>query len=310
MDKEYAKFILQSYRPDGADASNPDFAEALNVAAEDRELSLWLAQERAHDAMFAEALMSVNIPDGLRDEIFAVMDDGRAGKDLSSEWDGLFIGAMASVTPPQGLRDQIISAMEIERGARDAAENNVEMKAPAPFPMRWLNMAAIAAVLILSAIFIFPGLSRNGAANDQLKLAQLQLSSGKFLNTSYEVGVSENNIDGVKTWLTKEGMPVGDTLPKGLISCDVKGGCKLTLDNGVQASMISFENTENGKFYLIIIDINSVEDTKNLANLSQVKLKKCKNCPYTQFNISSWKDDANAYLLLTKSDKKILYDLF
>ena len=47
MDKEQARFILQSFRPDGADAKDPDFAEALAVAAEDRELGDWLAAERA-----------------------------------------------------------------------------------------------------------------------------------------------------------------------------------------------------------------------------------------------------------------------
>ena len=56
MDKEQAKFILQSFRPDGADASDADFAEALEFAARDRELGEWLASERAADAQFANAL--------------------------------------------------------------------------------------------------------------------------------------------------------------------------------------------------------------------------------------------------------------
>ena len=53
MDKEQAKFILQSFRPDGADAADTDFAEALQLAVEDRELGEWLADERATDAAFA-----------------------------------------------------------------------------------------------------------------------------------------------------------------------------------------------------------------------------------------------------------------
>ena len=57
MDKEQAKFILQSFRPDGADAQDPDFAEALALAAQDRELGDWLASERAQDAAFAAAFV-------------------------------------------------------------------------------------------------------------------------------------------------------------------------------------------------------------------------------------------------------------
>ena len=47
MDKEHAKFLLQSYRPDGADAQDSDFAEALQLAAEDRDLGEWLANEHS-----------------------------------------------------------------------------------------------------------------------------------------------------------------------------------------------------------------------------------------------------------------------
>jgi hypothetical protein len=318
MDRDKAKFILQSYRPDGADASNPDFTDALRLAAEDRELSLWLAQERAHDAMFAEALLSVHIPDGLRDEILSVMDDDGAGKDLRSEMDAVFIGAMAHVTPPKGLRDQIISAMEIERESRVVMPHSSETEKIVKFPMRWFNVAAIAALLILGVIFSFPGFTANestvnelgGKAGEKLKLAQVQLGSGKHINASHEVDITDNSIEGVNTWLAGQGMPVANTVPKGLVSCDVRGGCKLTLDNGVQASMIQFKKKDKGEYYLMILDLTSVEDADKLLNLSEVKLQKCKNCPYTKFNIRSWRDEDKAYILLTKSDSKELAELF
>ena len=34
MDKEEARFILRCFRPDGADAGNPDFAEAVTAAGD------------------------------------------------------------------------------------------------------------------------------------------------------------------------------------------------------------------------------------------------------------------------------------
>jgi len=113
MDKEEARFILRCFRPDGADAENPDFAEALAWAAKDRELGEWLARERARDAGFATALNSVGIPTVLREEILVslAMERGDAAvyPDL---FDVSVIGAMASIRPPANLRGEIISAME------------------------------------------------------------------------------------------------------------------------------------------------------------------------------------------------------
>ena len=73
MDKEQARFILRSFRPDGADAGDPDFAEALKLAMENRELGEWLASERAFDAAFASALVTVDLPEHLREDILACL---------------------------------------------------------------------------------------------------------------------------------------------------------------------------------------------------------------------------------------------
>ena len=78
MDNEESRFILRCFRPDGADAENPDFAEALAWAAKDRELGEWLARERARDADFANALNSVTIPSILREEILVSLATLRA----------------------------------------------------------------------------------------------------------------------------------------------------------------------------------------------------------------------------------------
>jgi len=118
MDKEEARFILRCFRPDGADAENPDFAEALAWAAKDRELGEWLARERARDADFAIALSSVSIPPLLREEILVslAMERGDAGM-YPDSFDASVIGAMAGIHPPSNLRGEILSAME-----RTAAE--------------------------------------------------------------------------------------------------------------------------------------------------------------------------------------------
>ena len=113
MDKEEARFILRCFRPDGADAENPDFAEALAWAAKDRELGEWLAHERSSDADFANALNAVAIPHSLKEEILAGLALERG--DLTprpDDFDTCVIGAMAGIQPPAGLRCEILAAMQ------------------------------------------------------------------------------------------------------------------------------------------------------------------------------------------------------
>lgn len=71
MNTTEAKFILQACRPDGQDAEDQRFAEALAQAKQDPVLGEWLARERAFDTEVAAKLRGVQPPDGLRAAILA-----------------------------------------------------------------------------------------------------------------------------------------------------------------------------------------------------------------------------------------------
>ena len=301
MDKEHARFILQSYRPDGADAKDPHFTEALQLAAENRELGEWLANERADDALFAEALKTINIPEDLRDEIFSVLEhDAKEGDDL--ELDGVFSGALAMVQTPAGLRDQIISAMEVERAS--AEPHNVTK-----IPTRWFNYTAIAALLMIGIVFVF-SLNINSDNDHRVALHDLQIQSGALINASHEVTCNKDSLDGVNQWLVSNGLPEADSVPQGLIATKTKGGRKLILDNGVEASMIFFEKKDVGNFYLMILKLESIGDVDKIVSMDQINVKRCKTCPVTSFNVTSWKDDKKVYMLLTKEDGGKVVALF
>lgn len=66
MTTEEAKFILQVYRPNGQDASDPAFAEALEQARLDPELGRWFDEERALDAVLTSKLRAIPIPAQLK----------------------------------------------------------------------------------------------------------------------------------------------------------------------------------------------------------------------------------------------------
>jgi hypothetical protein len=71
MTTQEAKFILSAFRPNGGDASDPAFGDALHAAAGDPVLGEWFARSRAHDAAVAEKLGQVAVPAGLREAILA-----------------------------------------------------------------------------------------------------------------------------------------------------------------------------------------------------------------------------------------------
>ena len=83
MNNQEAKFILGAYRPDGRDASNPQFVEALAQAETDAELRSWFARQRLFDASVAAKLREITPPAGLRDAIVAGV---RASRPRSRWW--------------------------------------------------------------------------------------------------------------------------------------------------------------------------------------------------------------------------------
>lgn len=71
MNTQQAKFILQGYRPNGADAGDATFCEALAQARTDTELAEWWEKSRAFDRVMGQKLEAVQPPAGLREAILA-----------------------------------------------------------------------------------------------------------------------------------------------------------------------------------------------------------------------------------------------
>src|SRR6185503_9389131 len=78
MDKYNARFVLQSIRPDGSDAGDPEFAEALDAARIDPELGSRFAAEQELDRVISSKLASVPVPGGLCESILAGVEVSRS----------------------------------------------------------------------------------------------------------------------------------------------------------------------------------------------------------------------------------------
>jgi hypothetical protein len=74
MTKEQAKEYLSAFRAHGADAVDPTFREALELARQDSELGSWLAHQREFDEILMNKFSSIQPPEGLRENILASLE--------------------------------------------------------------------------------------------------------------------------------------------------------------------------------------------------------------------------------------------
>jgi hypothetical protein len=98
MNNEEAKFILQGYRPNGADAGDATFCAALEQAKNDPALGEWFARQQAFDAAMGAKLGQVTPPAGLRAAILAGGRASATGAPRRAWWSHpVWMGVAASV---------------------------------------------------------------------------------------------------------------------------------------------------------------------------------------------------------------------
>jgi hypothetical protein len=71
MNNVEAKFILQGYRPDGADAGDTTFSAALEQTRTDPAMHDWFVREQAFDRAISAKLGQIQPPPSLREAILA-----------------------------------------------------------------------------------------------------------------------------------------------------------------------------------------------------------------------------------------------
>lgn len=320
MDKEEARFILRCFRPDGADAGNPDFAEALAWAAKDRELGEWLAHERSQDADFATALNAVTIPTDLREEILAGLALERG--DLTPRpdaFDTSLIGAMASIHPPAGLRCEILAAMQRTAAPRRSWRWTWQWGAP---------LAAAAGIA-----FAFIASRPDAVATDQGTLADATPAEETRVTLPQELpqtgGAIPISISKVETGFISTYEDPGFTLdlknpdhhalfehlksaklpcpnaclPKGLK--DVPGlGCRELKIDGKRGALVCFKQEDD---LVHLVAFKRCDVKCRLPKKGEPDITK-----HGKWSVARWADDEWVYVLMgeNKVDAQRLKDLF
>ena len=300
MDKKRAQFILQSFRPDGADAKDPDFAEALSLATEDRELGEWLARERAQDAAFAAALSDLEIPEDLRDAVLAMFEGDEAEL---TEFDSGFIGALASVRAPEGLRDQILDAMEVEQ--------KVVPIRRFPRLLKWASSAvAVLAVMVVVAIFFGAsgGRALAGTSPDEVKNSAIEMLESPF----FSLDLTNDRQTKLYDWLQGEDLPspAEEDLPKGLKG--VKGvGCKY-LEVGEskhKASLVCYRKANDTIVHLVMLEKSALK-CEGVCELPSA-MEFCRDCDINSgWAVTEWADAEHVFLLFSKMGSDEMTTLF
>lgn len=86
MTLDQAKVILSGYRPNGRDADDPRFSEALELARHHPELARWFAEQQAFDGAMTQALTQSPVPLGLKAAILLRAQAGRPEKLIRLPW--------------------------------------------------------------------------------------------------------------------------------------------------------------------------------------------------------------------------------
>ena len=295
MDKEQARFVLRSFRPDGADVNDHDFAEALALAIENRELGEWLAEERAFDAAFAKALASVALPEHLLQDILGCLAGERGDFPQAEDArDAALIGALASIHPPRALREEILTAMG-RTGQSTLAGRS-----------RWRRMSVPLAAAAGIALAVF--LTRR---NDPPPLAiaspvPVDVVQAGFIQAyqspSFSLDTKRTDHQVLITHLKSLKLPCPGCLPPGLAK--IKGmGCRELVIDGKRGSLICFDERVNGVVHLVIFrreDVCGELPQRDHPAFAQSG----------SWAAARWEDEQNVFILIGNTDVEKLATLF
>jgi hypothetical protein len=322
MDKEEARFILRSFRADGSDAADPSFAEALMLAAEDRELGEWLARERASDAGFTDALGRLELPVTLRDEILTGLAAQRGDLPAADAWDAALIGALATVEPPAGLRSEILVAMKRSVGEPARAGSSWGGRL-----VRFGLPLAAAAGIVFALVITGDREPRAGVADspgpgsiqpvsslEQQLIAileddfQLDLKGPDFgvdpRTSDYELDLKDPKHEELFRMVRKElerACPQG-CVPKGLRKAPGIG-CKKLLIDGKRGAIVCFRRGGDDIVHLAVFLRDEVEGAFPIPEQRTLK-------QHGDWAVAEWKEKGRAFVLLGNTDVEHLGEVF
>jgi len=177
---------------------------------------------------------------------------------------------MAGIEPPSDLRRRLMSLTpEKQRSVWSL----------------W-PMALASAALVVICLLTFP-------RGPSLERAQTDLSS--FLASDFELSVTGEPLDRLRSWLEAQHVPTGSDLPKELAAI-TPAGCRVIDWNGRRASLICFPTTGGELVHLVIFEKGTFH---GLPSSPQMAAK-------GTWNMASWRSAEADFLVFSKTDLESL----
>lgn len=303
MDREQAKFILRSFRPDGSDVHESDFAEALAMAMEDRELGEWLAGERAFDSAFANSLTTLTIPESLRRDILGCLAARRGDFPAAEDAvDAAMIGALASLNPPAGLREQILTAMERSQVVEVASLSSRSLWRRIAIPLA--AAAGVALAFLLTRQETSKSSQPNIALGGPVPVEVLQAGFIRaYQSPLFSLDETREDHQELIRHLRARKLPCpGSSLPEGIAK--LKGvGCRELIIDGKRGSVVCFEECGKGVVHLVIFRREDVCGD----------LPCCDHPDFAQLGnwaAARWSDEKRVFVLIAATEVNKLASLF
>ena len=307
MDLAQAKLILASFRPNGSDLNEPAFAEALALAAEDKDLGHWLANERAQDTAFADSLAEFPIPENLRESLFEVLATG-LGAPGYDQFDHNFAGALSDIKPPANLRGDILAAMEVEQKVTslpNAHSQKKERKSLFSLPGIGIAAAAGIAAAVVWTTFQKPSVSQQQVAS--ITPAAVQAEAINFLSGNIDLDRKNPKQEALYHYLSSNDLPSPNILPVGLEKANGVG-CKQLDFDGKPASLICYQpSSEHPVVHLIVF---RKDDIAGELPFLPDAAENCEHCPQAGWSVASWRDEDRALFLLGEMEPEKLAAIF
>ncbi len=309
MDKQQAKFILRSFRPGEDGMKAEDFAQALALAASNRDLGEWLAEERAMDETFAKALASIELPETLREDIVGCLDGERHDyPNAEDSQDAAMIGALAAVPVPRKLRGDIITAMERSAPSHPKTDRLTTTDKPSAVAAAWkhLAMPLAAAAGIALALIVTRG-ARNDVQLAQSKPLPIEVVPVSFIQSfeapDFALEVKRDDREQLVEVLHSRSLPCPCCLPPGLEN-SLSIGCRELVIHGKKGSLVCFQEDNMGVVHLIIFNRKDVDGS--CAN----KLADPCILQEGQWSVARWQNDESVFFLIGQCDQQQMQKLF
>ncbi len=315
MDREQARFILQSLRPDGTDEESADFEEALGVASEDAALGAWLSAERKRDAAIAATFEDIPVPASLPEDILAAVRLEKGSRASSEDLAADQAGLREVRSPVQvGASDEKqMTVLKVEVAGRASGLTSpgysLDYTSSGERKEGMMKVVLLTGLLVVGAFAAFELTSSNpdsmASGREPMTLQALGREALVVVSQELPFELQGNGLYGYQDWIRAEGGPRFDfmALPR-KISGGQLLGCRVSTVGEARAAHLCFE-VENVPVHVFVVPTMPVKDAPSGWRVAA----DCWTCPETGVAVVAQRLESRIWFFLSEHKEQVLTDL-